>query len=438
MHEQNIIPEIALVGMSHKTAPVELRECFSLYGEEGREVLARLGKSGIREAVYVATCNRVEVYFAATDVIRGTQSVMSVLEELSPGQSDRFDGALYRKYGRDAVRHLLYVSASLDSMVIGENEILGQLKKSYSMAVQAGMTGVVMNRLFHCAFRAAKKVRTETDIAKNPLSIAYIATELARRIFEHLGERRALLVGAGEMGELILKYLTKNGIGEITIANRSLHNAERIAAEINRATKIIGLDDIPGVLAGVDIVISSVTSKRCVINADMMRDAVRRREGQPVFMIDIAVPRNIEPAVHDIHAVFLYNIDDLRGIADENLKNRLSEVEIARGLVENDADDFYRWYEGLVVVPAIARLKKKFDEIRKKETARYRSRKLKHLAEEDFRLIEDLTVQIMTKTLHNPIMHLRQYQDELSGGHCGRDTVKEKTRLIMDLFEKEK
>ena len=438
MKKIDTVPEMAIVGMSHKTAPVEMRECFSLHDDEVPRFLERTQSRGVSEVVYVATCNRVEIYFATADIPKGMQIILEELENISSLKHCEFDSMTYRKYSRDAVLHMLTVASSLDSMVVGENEIIGQMKKAYGRAVQKKTTGVVLNRLFHQAFKTAKRVRTETGISKNPLSIAYIATELAKKIFENLGERRALLIGAGEMGELILKYLTKYNIGGVTIANRSIHNAERIAADINRSARIVPLDDVADAAMDVDIIISSASSPSYIVTEAIAKELQKRRDHQPLFLIDIAVPRNIDPRIADFHDIFLYNIDDLKMIADDNLKNRLNEVEIAEKLIESDAEEFYRWYEGLEVVPAIQRIRETFDGIRKKELKKYRHRKLKHLSDEDFKYIEDLTAQIMTKTLHNPIMHLKQYQSEKKGHSRGAaaDSVREKTKLIVELFEK--
>ncbi len=425
-----------MVGMSHKTTPVDLRECFSLPDDRVPSFLDKTGSAGIEELVYVSTCNRVEIYAAVRDVPGSMETLLGILEEISSLSRASFEPHIYRKYSRDAVLHLLKVAASLDSMVVGENEILSQVKKAYRHSIQKKRTGIVLNKLFHQAFRTAKRVRTETEIAHNPLSIAYIATELAKKIYDNLSEKKALLVGAGEMGELILKYFTKQNVGDVTIANRSLHNAERIALEINREAHIIPLEDIGACAAEMDIIITSASSPVCLLTSEMLRETLRRRGNQPLFLIDIAVPRNIDPAAQSLPNIFLYNVDDLESIADENLKNRLNEVEIASRLVESDTAEFMEWYEGLEVVPAIVRIQNRFDEIRNSELRRYRKRRLKHLSEEDFRIVEDLTNQIMTKTLHNPIMHLKRYTDGGNKGHDVRERIREKTRLIEELFDK--
>jgi len=428
------IVDIGMVGMSHKTAPLELRERFSLDEERMNRFLERACAEGLEEIVCISTCNRVEIYFTSHDFNAALESVIGLLEAASSLGRESFERSLYRRYSRDAVLHLLEVASSLDSMVVGENEIFFQVKNCYGRSVRAKRTGTVLNRLFHQAFRTAKRVRTETEITRNPLSIAYIATELAGKIFEDLSRHRALLIGAGEMGELILKYFTKYRVGEITIANRSLHNAQRIAAEINREAAIVPLEEVPRSAVESDIIIASASSPSFLIDFEAARGILKKRANRPLFIIDISVPRSVDPRVGDLSGVFLYNIDDLKTVADENLRTRLKEVELAWCLVQADAEEFMAWYEGLSLVPAIVRIKDKFDGIRKGELSRYRRRKLKHLSDGDFKIIEELTRQIMTKTLHTPISRLKQGREAQAAGGGSRE-AKETARLIEALFK---
>ncbi|HSV97320.1 MAG TPA: glutamyl-tRNA reductase [Spirochaetota bacterium] len=431
-------PEIGLVGLSHKTAPVDIRERFTLGDEALPGFFEKTCAEGVDEIVYLSTCNRVEIYFVTRDMNMAVESVLGVLEDVSLLHRETFESSLYKKYSREAVLHLLSVASSLDSMVLGENEIFFQVKNCYGKSVRAGRAGAVLNRLFHQAFRTAKRVRTETDISKNPISIAYIATELARKIFDDLSCQRALLLGAGEMGELILKYFTKFNIGEITIANRSLANAERIAKEVNREARIVPIEDLASAAQGVDIVIASASSPQFLVTTEMMRSIAKKRGSSPIFLIDIAVPRNVDPEVGKLNNVFLYNIDDLKSISDENLKHRLGDLDTAKGFIRLDADEFYEWYEGLAVVPAIVKMRNEFEAIRSGELERYRRRGLKHLSDDDFRMVEDLTRQIMTKTLHNPIAYLKRYQTQAKGHHDreARHGPGEAARIIEDLFKK--
>lgn len=422
--------EIGLVGLSHKTAPVEVRECFSLDSDRITSCLNEIC-SKAEEAVIVTTCNRVEIYFAACDMDKTSGLILDVLQKASNLPLKKIEEHIYKKYSREAVLHLLTVASSLDSLVVGENEISGQVKEAYRKSSDEKKTGQILNRLFHQAFKTAKRVRTETEISKSPLSVAYIATELARSIFEDISKRKALLIGAGEMGELILKYLTKYNIKEITIANRSFHNAERIANNINADARIITLEDIKTASAGVDIIISSVNSQHHIITHELAKNIIRARGSDPLFMIDISVPRSIDPEAGRLKNVFLYNIDDLKTISDENLKNRLQEVELAKQLIESDATEFYEWYEGLSLVPAIIKIQDKFNDIRHKEIQRYRKNKLRHLSEEDLKTIEELTGQIMAKTLHDPIMYLKSWQN--LAGNEGK-SIKESIRIIEKLL----
>jgi len=428
--------DIAVIGFSHKTAPVEKRECFSIHYDILPELYGKVKGHSIDEAVYMATCNRVETYIASRSVKKDIEKITAMYEEISGMPYDEFKDHLYVKTSREAVQHLLTVISSLDSMVLGENEIVGQVKDAFTHAVYNKAVGPVLNKLFHQAFRTAKQVKTETDISRNPLSVAYIAADLARKIFPDFQNRKALLVGAGEMGELILKYFTKYDIGRITIANRSIHNSERIAAEINRDAEIVLLEDITETAAEVDIVISSVTAPHYMVTAEMAREIMKIRKNRPLFLIDIAVPRNIDPEVSDVEGVHLYNIDSLQDIADDNLKNRIKEIDLAREFIETNVKDFFEWFQELSVAPTIVSIQNTFDEIRSKELGRYRKKKLKHLSDDDFALIEDLTRQIMTKTLHNPIMNLKRYHRASGDDHSEKEHLRLQTKFIEELFSK--
>jgi glutamyl-tRNA reductase len=423
------IPQIGMVGMSHKTAPVETRECFAFDTQVLESFLSNAKANNILEMVYIATCNRMELYFVSPQIEEATQSVIHLLEQFAGLTREHFEPVLYKKYHKDAIRHLLCVASSLDSMVIGENEIVGQVKDWYRWATQHNTTGTILNKLFHQAFRTAKRVRTETEIARNPLSIAFIAVELAKKIFEDLSKQSVLLIGAGEMAELILKYLTKFKIGSVTLANRSLHNAQRIANEINQDATIITLAEIMETIPNVDIIISSTGAHHYVLTKDMVQEALKKRT-QPVFLIDIAVPRNIDPEAGNIHDVFLYNIDDLKSIADENLKSRLNETKLAYEMIDADTEEFLHWYDSLQIVPLIAKIQESFETIRTDELKKYRRRKLKHLDDKDFAIIEELTRQIMTKTLHIPISYLKEL-----GTNVNSKEAKEKAKLLQEIFK---
>ncbi|MBN1534964.1 MAG: glutamyl-tRNA reductase [Spirochaetes bacterium] len=421
--ERRNIPEFILLGISHKSAPVEIRERFALTAEEQPAFFEKAREAGIEEMVYISTCNRVSIYFTALHPDEALDRCIGLLEAHSGMARSEFEPYLYRKFSGEAVTHLFTVTSSLDSMVIGENEILSQVKAAYRTAVQCTNTGMLMNRLFHQAFSTAKRVKTETDISQNPLSIAYIATEQAVSVLGDLADRRALLIGAGEMGELIVKYLSKQKIGGVTIANRSLHNAERIIKDFNIKANVVTLNDIVENACESDIIITSVTCQDYLVTRPMADKIMKRRHGRALFMIDIAVPRNIEPASREVNGVHLFDIDDLKMIAQANMKNRLNEVDLARQIIAADTGEFMKWYDELEVVPLITKMRRSFNEVRKKELEKYRRRKLKHLSEEDFRILDEMTHQIMTKTLHNPIMAIKRYQASKSSGHVDIETI---------------
>lgn len=436
MNKRDEISEIIMLGLSHKTAPLEIREKFTFNEILLKKFHERAKKSGIEEMVYLSTCNRVEIYFSAHEVHRSMDRLSVLLEEFTGLSSEIFTPYMYKKFSREVVTHLLSVASSLDSMVIGENEILGQIKQAYRDSVLHKNSGILLNRLFHQAFNTAKKVRTCTGISQNPLSIAYIAVEQALdRFGGDLSNRNALLIGAGEMGELILKYLTKNNIRDITIANRSLNNAETIVERINQKAHIVSLADIATAAEQVDIIITSVTCHDYLLTYKLIESIIGKRGGQHLFIIDIAVPRNVDPDVISINNVTLYNIDDLKCIADQNLKNRMKEVEAAMDIVNSDANELFEWYEGLEMVPMIVHIQESFDKIRESEVDKYRRRQLKHISEEDMQHIDDLTRQIISKILHNPIMAIKQNKALHVEGYHDKDDIKQKIKIIEELFK---
>ncbi len=426
---------IIVLGINHRTAPVETREIFSLPDSQIGAFYDRLHDSGVREAVYVSTCNRVEIYMTAEDAESAVETIKKLMEFYTKLPHESFMNSVYVRYGQEAVRHLFTVASSLDSMVVGENEITGQIKESYRRAVDFKATGPVMNKLFHRAFSAAKRVRSETDISKNPLSIASIAVEQAKSVLGDLSDKKSLLIGAGEMGELILKYLVKERLQGITIANRTEENARRICSDLEYRAEIIPLSKVDLALTEVDIVISSVTAPHHVITAREIKEIMGERKGKPLFLIDIAVPRNIEPSVSDTGNIFLYNIDNLKEIAEHNRRSRGMAIEDACLIIDEELDDFAEWYSEQSITPTIVAIKNKFEEIRLNELEKFRLKKMKHMSEEDFRLIDELTSSIMNKTLHNPIVNLKKINSCIDSSSPD-DTMIKNTKFLEDIFTK--
>jgi glutamyl-tRNA reductase len=398
--------QIVLIGMNHKSAPLDIRERLQLScGEGDRPLPALMNNAEIREALYLATCNRVEVLARVAgggEAIEGLKSFIYCQGNLSVAEMDR---CLYIYRGLDAVRHLFRVTSSLDSMIMGEPQILGQMKDAYRMAVENGTTGILLNRLSHHAFRVAKRVRTETGIAGNAVSVSYAAVELAKKIFGDLKRKSILLIGAGEMSELAARHLLRQGVGAIHIANRTYARAEEMAAEFQGIP--VAFEKFPELLPEVDIVIASTGAPGYIMSAEMVASAFGRRRNRPLFLIDIAVPRDIDPAAGDIDNVYLYNIDHLQDVVDTNREVRRAEAMKAEEIIAEEVAVFESWYNALAVVPTIVSLREKMEGIMKGELERSSSW-MKNLNEEERTRVEILTASIINKILHDPMTGLKE------------------------------
>jgi glutamyl-tRNA reductase len=435
MNKTDTIDKIILLGFSHKTTPVNIREKFSFDENTYKKFSKHANKAGIDEIVYLSTCNRVEIYFTSRTYHTSINELTDLLEEATGLTKEIFSEYIYIKRSRDVILHLLTVASSLDSMVIGENEILGQVKQAFHNAVKFQNNGILLNKLFHQAFNTAKKVKSRTAISQNLLSVASIAVEKIMETFnQDISGKNALLVGAGEMGELILKYLVKNKIGNILIANRTLDNAKNIADCIDRNVDIVHISEIESAAVEVDVIITSVAYHGYILSHQMLEAISAKRDGKPLFIIDIAVPRNVDPETSRIDGVTLYNIDDLKGISDNNLKNRLSEVDLAMEIIVEDVDELCKWYEGLEMLPMIVSMQESLEKIREQEFSRYKKRSLKHLSEDDLKIVEEMSRDIIAKILRIPIKAIKQNKElKLNGYHEGQ-ILKEKVRIIEDLF----
>ena len=307
------MPKIMNIGLNHETAPVELRECLALESESAQRALRMMRNlSVVREGFFLSTCNRVETLFVADQAEEARKAVMALLSKIAGVPIDRFKANLYTYENMDAVTHIFRVASSLDSMVVGEPQILGQIKEAYGQAVEEKMSGVILNRLMHKAFHVAKRVRSETGICGSAVSISYAAVELSRKIFHTLEGKTVLLIGAGEMAELAARHLLTNGVSAMTVANRTFVRAVAAAEQFH--ARPVYFDEIEKQLMEVDIVISSTASTEYVLTHSMVKKALKKRRNRPLFVIDIAVPRDVEPKVNDLNNVYLYDIDDLKGV----------------------------------------------------------------------------------------------------------------------------
>jgi glutamyl-tRNA reductase len=399
---------IVLVGVNHKTAPIELRELLAFSEEACSEGLRTLVDGDVvREGLIVSTCNRVEVLAATTteQVTQGTERITHFLSQSRSLPGDFFQQHGYNRNDDEAVRHLFRVTSSLDSMVIGEPQVLGQVRRAYSIALEAGTAGRVLNRLVHHAFHVAKRVRTETGIAASAVSISYMAVELGKKIFGSLKGHTVLLVGAGEMAELSARHLVNAGAARVLIANRTTESAQRVAQEL--AGTAVSFDSLTDSMAEADIVICSTSADDYVVTRDMARMALEKRRNQPAFFIDISVPRNIDPAIGKLPNTFLFDIDDLEAVVSSNIREREREAERAELIVESEIMQFHQALRALDFGPTIGALKKKLQEIARLELARQRG-KLGPLTDDQERAVEALLLATVNKISHPVLSQMRR------------------------------
>ncbi|MBI3597666.1 MAG: glutamyl-tRNA reductase [Nitrospirae bacterium] len=398
--------DIIVVGLNHRTTPIEIREKFSISDAQLREALIRLKSyHGIDEGLILSTCNRVEVCAVVQQLQTGFQRIKEFFEDYHTGLSpEEWNDSLYLYSADEAVRHVFRVASSLDSMVIGEPQILGQLKEAFDIAMHQKATGVILNKVFRKAISVAKRVRTETKIAENAVSISFAAVELAKKVFGRLEGKEALLVGAGEMAELAVRHLLDNGVRKVMITTRNFDNAIELAKRFDGIP--LRLEEFPRYLAEADILICSTGASHYVISEEHIDKAIQRRKNRPIFLIDISVPRNIDPHVNQIDNVFLYDIDDLQLIVDANLEGRQKEALKAEGIVSEELQAFNKWLKSLEVVPTITALREKAEEIRRVEMNKFIS-KLSRLSPEQREVVDGLIASIINKLLHSPLVALK-------------------------------
>jgi len=399
--------KICSVGLSHKTAPVEIREKIAFASPQKLEEALLIFKkeSAIRECVILSTCNRVEIYLVVNKNSNWKDIVADKISQYQGVDKKDFVEHLYFKEDTDAIKHIFRVAAGLDSMVLGEPQILGQLKEAYGFAAGKNTTGFVINKLMHTTFSVAKRVRTETKIGSYAVSISYVAVELAKKIFESLEGKKAMLIGAGEMAELAAKHLLTNGITQIIVANRTYERACSLAEEFNGVP--CNFDEFPERLKDVDIVISSTGAPGFVITPEKVKSALKSRRNSPMFLIDIAVPRDIDPKVNDLDNVFVYDIDDLQNVVDSNLAERKKEAEKAEKIIEEELEAFTGWVKSLQVKPLLVNLRSEVEKVKEAELSELK-KKLSNLTEKDERAIEAFANAIINKLLHHPTVFLKE------------------------------
>jgi glutamyl-tRNA reductase len=397
--------DILLIGINHKTAPVEIRECIAFSEDESKSALhALLRKSFIKEALLFSTCNRVEVLLVTDNVPRAVAEIKAFISEFNKISLAQFEDALYIHEGAEAVRHVFRVASSLDSMVVGEPQILGQVKAAYRTATEEKTSGVILNRLLHRTFFVAKRIRTETGIGDHAVSISFAAVELARKIFGVLEGKTVLLIGAGEMAELAVEHLIHNKSGKLWVANRTFETGLDLARQFNG--EAIRFEEIPESLKTVDIIISSTGAPDFVIHRDQVRSVIRQRRNRPLFFIDIAVPRDIDPEINRLANTYVYDIDDLKGVIGENIEDRQKEAIKGERIVDEAVIRFCEWYDSLDVVPTIIALRNKMESIARAELKK--TLQSNRISEKDAEAIHKMAVSLINKIMHDPTVFLKR------------------------------
>ncbi len=415
---------IVVVGLNHKTAPVAVREQVAIAEQDLAEPLARFRHPIVDELVLVSTCNRVEWYLETRDTDAAVAACIDFMAAYHGMQPAAFTPHLAHRYDMDAVRHLFRVAASLDSLVVGEPQILGQVKTAYLTARAAGRTGIVFNQLFDRALGVGKAVRHETAINDHAVSVSYAAVELAKKIFESLPSRTVMVVGAGETSELAARHFVRQGVASVFVANRTYERAARLAQTLQ--AKAIPWESMLEHLVQTDIVVSSTSAPQPIIDKTMVQDVMRARKRQSMFFIDIAVPRDIDPAVNTLDNVFLYDIDDLEQVVAANRREREREAVAAEEVVWREVRQFQHWLEAQDAVPTIVALRQRAEAIRHEELSKALA-KLGPLDQRQHRAIEALTTSIVNKLLHTPTVNLKR-----SSRH-GR--LHDYVQLVRHLFE---
>ena len=410
MAEVNLI----LVGVNHKTTPVEIREKLAFTKGKIEESVDHLFNfPDIIEHTILSTCNRVEIYARANCQDSAIKSIKQFICDFHGLSLLELEDHFYSYRNKEAVEHLFRVSSSLDSMILGEAQILGQVKEAYSLARDLRSTGLVLNQLFEKAFSIAKKVREETGIAERSVSISSAAVELAQKIFDDLENHTVMLVGTGEMAELAAKHLISYGVKTVYVTSRTYERAANLARTLNGSA--LDFEAFKNELHRADIVITSTSAPNFIIEKEIVEKAIHERKNKPIFFIDIAVPRDIEPDVNDLENVYLYDIDDLHVVVSANIKEREKEAENAMNFISQEVTKFNNWVGALDAVPTIVEIRKKAENIRKQEIEKT-LKKISHLSENDKQLLRQMSSSMVNKILHKPTIKLKQ-KTQSEDGH---------------------
>lgn len=414
------------LGVNHKSASIGLREKLSVSPDTALANMQQVMRSPqVNAMVLVATCNRTEIYLEADSL----QPVLRCIKREANLNLQDLRQSTYLHIDREAVQHLMHVACGLDSMVIGEVEILGQLKTAYQVALEQNTVNKNLSRLFQHAFSVAKKVRTQTSIGLNPVSVAYLAVRLAERIFTKLSNKTALIVGAGDTAKLVIKHLQSAGIDRFYLANRTIQNAQALISELGlqSGVELLDLTDIPRYLMHADIVVTATASPLPIIGKGMVEQAIRARKHKPMFMIDLAVPRNIEPQVRGLAEVYLYGIDDLLAIAAEHKRFRLSAVEQAEHIILDEVDKFMAWVESQQAFSTISAFRKNCMRVR--DQALMEALRQLQIGKEPIEVMHRLAYVLSNRLMHDPTVKMREAATN------GNKDLLETARVLFNLIE---
>ncbi|MGK2932491.1 MAG: glutamyl-tRNA reductase [Solirubrobacterales bacterium] len=416
--------ELLALGLSHKTAPLELRERLALTEGRAAGLMGELtGTDVVREAAIISTCNRTELYLVVDDSVQAESIALSALSRNAEIRPTELIGHLYSLRSSDAARHLYQVAAGLDSMILGEAEIQGQVKRAYELSLVEGASGPILNRLFRGAITAGGRARNETAISEKGVSVPSVAIEEARRALGDLSELHALVIGAGDTAELVARALTQRGTETVFIANRHYDRAIGLADRFGGDA--VRIDNLPAQLDAADVVISATNSPHHLVGSDELAQIMETRKDRPLFLVDLAVPRDIEPACRDIDGVSLSDVDDIQKIVERNTSGREGESRLAERIIEVELDRFERWLASLEVVPTVIALRERSDEIVHRVLAENENR-WEDLSGPDRRRVETLARAVASRMLHEPTMRLRE--------SAGSDEAYENVNTLRELF----
>lgn len=414
-----------MVGLNYRTAPVEIREKLTFDPDSIAQAMKELkGKKSILENIIVSTCNRTEIYAVVDQLHTGRYYIKDFLSQWFGIDKEEFTPYLSIFEDEGAVEHLFHVTCGLNSMVVGETQILGQVRSSFLSAQEKGTSGTVFNHLFKQSITLAKRAHSETEIGSNAVSVSYAAVELAKKIFGDLTNKNVLILGAGKMGELAVQNLHGSGVGKVTVMNRTFEKAQNLAEKFQGEAKTI--EELQCALVEADIMISSTGAKGYVITKEMMQDVERMRKGRPLFMVDIAVPRDLDPGLADLESVFLYDIDDLEGIVEANLQERKVAAEEIELMIESEIVEFKNWLNTLGVVPVISALRNKALAIQA-ETMESIERKMPNLTERERKVLNKHTKSIINQLLKDPILQAKEL--------AAQPNAEESLSLFMKIFD---